>query len=143
MSMSIHKLRMKAKEDRGKACLQYLQTRIEPVTLKDLASKLDVTTKSISNSLVPLLKQGLVIRELMLRQSSICKKSGWAYGYTAVNNRKKKKTWLTNTALERELKKDEKARQQLEKKRLEEADKEPIMFHNPFGIKNESRPTLD
>ena len=79
--MSIHKLKTKAKEDRGKACLQYLQTRTKPVTLKDLARKLDVTTKSISNSLEPLLKQGLIKRELMLRQSSICKKSGWAYGY--------------------------------------------------------------
>ena len=91
---------------------------------------------------MPLLKQGLIVRELMLRQSSVCKKSGWAYGYIAANN-KKKKTWLTNTALERELKKDEKARKQLEKKRLEEADKESIMFHNPFGINDESRPNLD
>lgn len=89
--MSIHKLRIKAKEDRSAACLKYLQSRIKPVTLKDLASKFDVTTKSISNSLEPLLKQGLIKRELMLRQSSICKKSGWAYGYYVTERKIKRK----------------------------------------------------
>ena len=114
MSMGIVRLRIKAKEDRGQACLKYMQTRTTPVTLKDLASKLSMTTKAISNSLMPLLDQGLIKRELIKRQSSICKKSGWAYGY-----------YVT----ERKIKGKE--------------EKEPkFQYHNPFGIKNESRPTL-
>jgi predicted transcriptional regulator len=90
-TMSIHKLRMKAKQDRGQACLEYMQTRTTPVTLKELASKLGMTTKSISNSLMPLLEQGIIERELMLRQSSICKKSGWAYGYYITERKDKVK----------------------------------------------------
>jgi len=129
-TMSIHKLRMKAKQDRGQACLEYMQTRTSPVTLKELASKLGMTTKSISNSLVPLLEQGLIERELMLRQSSICKKLGWAYGYYTTKGKKR-----TIKALEKELKKDEKARKEFEEKRLEEAaGKESINYHNPFNM---------
>lgn len=90
-TMSIHKLRTKAKIDRGQACLKYMQTRISPVTLKELASKLGMTTKSISNSLIPLLEQGKVTRERMLRQSSICKKAGWAYVYYATERKDKVK----------------------------------------------------
>jgi len=89
-SMSIHKLRTKAKIDRGQACLKYMQTRTTPVTLKDLASKLGMTTKSISNSLMPLLEQGVIERERVLRQSSICKKLGWAYVYSATEKKIKK-----------------------------------------------------
>lgn len=112
-TMSIHKLRVQAKIDRGQACLQYMQTRTSPVTLKDLASKLGVTTKSISNSLMPLLEQGIIERELMLRQSSICKKLGWAYGY-----------YVANKKIKKPIKK---------KKNLmvEEGD---LSFHNPFNI---------
>jgi predicted transcriptional regulator len=92
-TMSIHKLRVQAKKDRGQACLEYMQTRTSPVTLKELAGKLGMTTKSISNSLMPLLEQGVIERELMLRQSSICKKLGWAYGYYVTERKDKiKKT---------------------------------------------------
>jgi predicted ArsR family transcriptional regulator len=94
-SMSIHKLRIKAKEDRGQACLQYMQTRTSPVTLKDLAGKLGVTTKAVSNSLIPLIDQGKVQRELMLRQSVICNKLGWAYGYYATERKDKVKKTKT------------------------------------------------
>lgn len=87
--MSIHKLRVQAKIDRGQACLKYMQTRTLPVTLKDLASKLGVTTKSISNSLMPLLEEGLIVREREFRQSSVCKKLGWAYVYYAAEKRNK------------------------------------------------------
>ena len=105
-SMSIVQLRIKAKQDRGQACLQYMQTRTSPVTLKELASKLGVTTKAISNSLMPLLDQGLIKRELMKRQSVVCNKPGWAYGYVVA---------------EREVK---------EKK----AKAPKFQFHNPFNI---------
>ena len=90
-TMSIHKLRVQAKKDRGQACLEYMQTRTSPVTLKELAGKLGVTTKSISNSLMPLLDQGLIKRELVRRQSAICKKSGWAFGYVAIDVKPKSK----------------------------------------------------
>jgi len=90
-SMGIVQLRIKAKEDRSQACLKYMETRTTPVTLKDLASKLGVTTKAISNSLMPLLDQGLIKRELIKRQSSICKKSGWAYGYCITERKDKVK----------------------------------------------------
>ena len=106
-TMSIHKLRMKAKQDRGQACLQYMQTRSSPVTLKDLASKLGVTTKAVSNSLMPLLEQGIIERELMLRQSSICKKSGWAYGYYTIEKKDK----------------------------VKKAKEPKFQFHNPFNIR--------
>ena len=106
MSMGIVRLRIKAKEDRGQACLQYMQTRTTPVTLKDLASKLGVTTKAVSNSLMPLLEQGIIERELMLRQSSICKKSGWAYGY-----------YITER-----------------KDKVKKAKAPKFQFHNPFNI---------
>jgi len=89
--MSIHKLRIKTKADRGDICLKYMQTRTSPVTLKELANKLGVTTKSVSNSLMPLLEQGKVQRELMLRQSVICNKLGWAYGYYATERKDKVK----------------------------------------------------
>lgn len=93
MSMGIVRLRMKAKEDRGQACLKYMQTRSSPVTLKDLASKLGVTTKAVSNSLMPLLDQGLIKRELVKRQSVISNKPGWAYGYYVTERKDKiKKT---------------------------------------------------
>lgn len=105
-TMSIHKLRMKAKQDRGQACLKYMQTRISPVTLKELASKLGMTTKSISNSLIPLLEQGKVTRERMLRQSSICKKAGWAYVYYATERKDK----------------------------VKKAKPYKLQFHNPFNI---------
>jgi predicted transcriptional regulator len=108
-TMSIHKLRTKAKIDRGQACLQYMQTRTTPVTLKELAGKLGVTTKSVSNSLMPLLEQGIIERELMLRQSSICKKLGWAYAYCIADKRMKKPI----------------------KKNLISED---LSFHNPFNI---------
>jgi predicted transcriptional regulator len=91
MSMGIVRLRIKAKEDRGQACLKYMQTRTSPVTLKELASKLGMTTKSISNSLMPLLDQGLIKRELVKRQSSICRKSGWAFGYVVTEREAKEK----------------------------------------------------
>jgi len=90
-TMSIHKLRVQAKIDRGQACLKYMQTRTSPVTLKDLASKLGVTTKSISNSLMPLLEEGVIVREREFRQSSVCKKFGWAYVYYAAERRNKMK----------------------------------------------------
>lgn len=106
MSMGIVRLRIKAKEDRGQACLKYMQTRTTPVTLKELASKLGMTTKAISNSLMPLLDQGLIKRELVKRQSSICRRPGWAYGYVVT---------------EREVK---------EKK----AKAPKFQFHNPFNI---------
>ena len=106
MSMGIVRLRIKAKEDRGQACLQYMQTRTTPVTLKELASKLGMTTKAISNSLMPLLDQGLIKRELMKRQSVVCNKPGWAYGYVVT---------------EREVK--------------EKKAKEPkFQYHNPFNL---------
>ena len=35
--MGIVRLRIKAKEDRGQACLKYMQTRTSPVTLKGWA----------------------------------------------------------------------------------------------------------
>ena len=111
MSMGIVRLRMKAKEDRGQACLQYMQTRTSPVTLKDLAGKLGVTTKAVSNSLMPLLDQGLIQRELVKQQSSICKKPGWAYGYVA-NKTHKKPTKRKNLMIE----------------------EEDLSFHNPFNI---------
>lgn len=104
--MGIVRLRIKAKEDRGQACLKYMETRTSPVTLKELASKLGMTTKSISNSLMPLLDQGLIKRELVKRQSSICRKSGWAFGYVVT-----------------------------ERKVKEKKAKEPkFQFHNPFNI---------
>ena len=105
-NMGIVRLRIKAKEDRGQACLKYMQTRTSPVTLKDLASKLGVTTKAVSNSLMPLLDQGLIKRELVKRQSVISNKPGWAYGYVVT---------------EREVK---------EKK----AKAPKFQFHNPFNI---------
>ena len=115
MSMGIVRLRIKAKEDRGQACLKYMKTRTTPVTLKDLASKLGMTTKAISNSLIPLLDQGLIKRELVKRQSSICKKSGWAYGYYVTERKTKGKK-----------------------------EKEPkFQYHNPFGIRHDNRPTMD
>ena len=89
MSMGIVKLRIQAKEDRGQACLEYMQTRATPVTLKELASKLGMTTKAISNSLMPLLDQGLISRELVRRQSSVSKRPGWAYGYCVAERRNK------------------------------------------------------
>jgi predicted transcriptional regulator len=110
--MSIHKLRMKAKQDRGQACLQYMQTRSSPVTLKDLASKLGMTPKSISNSLMPLLEQGIIERELTLRQSSICKKLGWAYGYCVADKKMKKPIRKKNLIIE----------------------DENLSFHNPFNM---------
>ena len=110
--MSIHKLRTKAKIDRGQACLQYMQTRNSPVTLKELAGKLGVTTKSVSNSLIPLLEQGVIERELTLRQSSICKKLGWAYGYCVADKKMKKPIRKKNLILE----------------------DENLSFHNPFSI---------
>jgi predicted transcriptional regulator len=88
-TMSIHKLRVQAKIDRGQACLRYMKTRTSPVTLKDLASKLGVTTKSISNSLMPLLEEGLIVREREFRQSSVCNKLGWAYVYYDAEKRNK------------------------------------------------------
>ena len=91
MSMGIVQLRIKAKEDRGQACLQYMQTRTSPVTLKELASKLGMTTKSISNSLMPLLDQGLIKRALVKRQSVISNKPGWAYGYVVTEREAKEK----------------------------------------------------
>lgn len=112
MSMGIVRLRIKAKEDRGQACLQYMQTRTTPVTLKDLASKLGMTTKAISNSLMPLLDQGLIKRELVKRQSSICKKSGWAYAYCVADKNLKKPIKKKNLILE----------------------EENLSFHNPFNI---------
>jgi predicted transcriptional regulator len=105
-TMSIHKLRTKAKVDRGQACLKYMETRTTPVTLKELASKLGVTTKAVSNSLMPLLEEGKVQRELMLRQSSICKKLGWAYGYYATERKDK----------------------------VKKAKAPKFQFHNPFNI---------
>jgi len=111
-TMSIHKLRTKAKIDRGQACLQYMQTRTSPVTLKELAGKLGVTTKSVSNSLMPLLEQGIIERELMLRQSSICKKLGWAYAYCVADKKMKKPIKKKNLILE----------------------EENLSFHNPFNI---------
>lgn len=110
--MSIHKLRVQAKKDRGQACLQYMQTRSSSVTLKELAGKLGVTTKAVSNSLRPLLEQGLIERELMLRQSSICKKLGWAYGYCVADKKMKKPIRKKNLIIE----------------------DENLSFHNPFGI---------
>jgi predicted transcriptional regulator len=112
MSMGIVRLRIEAKENRGQACLKYMQTRTTPVTLKDLASKLGVTTKAISNSLMPLLDQGVIERELMLRQSSICKKLGWAYGYCVADKKMKKPIRKKNLIIE----------------------DENISFHNPFSI---------
>lgn len=114
-TMSIHKLRVQAKKDRGQACLEYMQTRTFPVTLKELAGKLGVTTKSVSNSLMPLLEQGIIERELMLRQSSICKKLGWAYGYYVANKKIKKP---------------------IKKKKNLMVEEEGLSFHNPFNIGN-------
>ena len=91
MSMGIVRLRIKAKEDRGQACLKYMETRTTPVTLKELASKLGMTTKAISNSLMPLLDQGLIKRELVKRQSVISNKPGWAYGYYVTERKDKVK----------------------------------------------------
>ena len=105
-SMGIVRLRIEAKEDRGQACLKYMETRTSPVTLKELASKLGVTTKAISNSLMPLLDQGLIKRELIKRQSVICNKPGWAYGYCVTERKIKGKK-----------------------------EKEPkFQYHNPFNL---------
>jgi len=89
--MGIVRLRIKAKQDRGQACLKYMETRTTPVTLKELASKLGVTTKAVSNSLMPLLDQGLIKRELVKRQSVISNKPGWAYGYVVTEREVKEK----------------------------------------------------
>ncbi len=137
MSISIHKLRIKAKVDRGQACLAYMRTRRSPMTLKDLASKLGMTPKSISNSLAPLLEQGVVKRDLILRRSSLCNKSGWAYGYVATDAKKANPLLVGKKsikAIERELKKDERAREAAQKKRQETKDAATIAFHDPFGL---------
>ncbi len=110
--MGIVRLRIKAKEDRGQACLKYMETRTTPVTLKELASKLGMTTKAISNSLMPLLDQGLIQRELVRRQSVVSNKPGWAYGYRVTNNNLKKPIRKKNLILE----------------------EENLSFHNPFNI---------
>ena len=85
MSMGIVRLRIKAKEDRGQACLKYMQTRTTPVTLKELADKLKMTPRSIKNSITPLLDEGKITRKMVRRQSAISKKSGAVYVYSAVD----------------------------------------------------------
>jgi predicted transcriptional regulator len=95
--MSFTRLQKQAKIDRGLACLKYMQKRIGPVTVKELAEKLKISPKLIQNALMPLLAEGKITRRLLSHQSSVAKKIGRAYGYNAVEiklqNRNKPFLW--------------------------------------------------
>lgn len=85
MAMSAAQLQKQARINRGEACLKYMQGRVTPVTLKELADKLKMTPRSIKNSLDPLLDEGKITRKRIQRQSAISKKIGAAYAYSAVD----------------------------------------------------------
>ena len=97
MAIGIVRLRKESAVDRKQACLKYLQQRSTPITAIELASKLKMSSKTIHNSLWPLLDEGKIIRKRIKRQSSVSKRSGWAYGYTATEitppTRNKKISW--------------------------------------------------
>jgi predicted transcriptional regulator len=97
MAIGVTRLRKAAMTDRKEACLKYLQQRSTPITAIELAAKLKMSAHSIHNSLWPLLDEGKIIRKRLKRQSTISKRPGWAYGYTAAEivlpTRNKKVTW--------------------------------------------------
>ena len=97
MVVDVRRLRKTAMTDRKEACLKYLQQRSTPITAIELAAKLKMSAKSIHNSLWPLLDEGKIIRKRVKRQSTISKRHGWAYGYTAAAitppTRNKKISW--------------------------------------------------
>jgi predicted transcriptional regulator len=97
MAIGIVRLRKESAVDRKQACLKYMQQRSTPITALELAKKLNMSAKSIHNSLWPLLDEGKIIRKRVKRQSSVSKRSGWAYGYTATEitlpTRNKKISW--------------------------------------------------
>ena len=97
MVIGVTRLRKSAMTDRKQACLKYLQQRSTPITAIELATKLKMSSKTIHNSLWPLLDEGKIIRKRVKRQSSVSKRSGWAYGYTAAAitppTRNKKISW--------------------------------------------------
>ena len=55
MAIGIVRLRKESVVDRKQACLKYLQQRSTPITAIELASKLKMSSKTIHNSLWPLL----------------------------------------------------------------------------------------
>ena len=85
MAMSAAQLQKQARINRGEACLKYMQGRVTPVTLKELADKLKMTPRSIKNSITPLLDEGKITRKRIQRQSAVSKKIGAAYAYSAVD----------------------------------------------------------
>ena len=97
MVIDVRRLRKTAVKDKKEACLKYLQQRSTPITAIELATKLKMSSKTIHNSLWPLLDEGKIIRKRVKRQSSVSKRSGWAYGYTAAEiilpTRNKKISW--------------------------------------------------
>lgn len=97
MAIGIVRLRKESAVDRKQACLKYMQQRSTPITALELAKKLNMSAKTIHNSLWPLLDEGKIIRKRVKRQSSVSKRSGWAYGYTATEitppTRNKKISW--------------------------------------------------
>ena len=98
MGVSIHQLRIKVRVNRGEACFKYMQTRTTPITLKEMAGILRVNPKAIDSSLQPFLADGRVQRIMVLRQSSICSKLVWAYGYYVTERKAKvKKVKLPKT----------------------------------------------
>ena len=97
MVVDVRRLQKTAMTDRKEACLKYLQQRSTPITAIELAAKLKMSSKTIHNSLWPLLDEGKIIRKRVKRQSTISKRHGWAYGYTATEitppTRNKKISW--------------------------------------------------
>jgi hypothetical protein len=91
MTISIHRLRIIAKANRGEACFKYMQTRTTPVTLKEMAGILRVNPKAVDSSLQHFLADGRVQRIMVLRQSSICSRLVWAYGYYVTERKEKVK----------------------------------------------------
>ena len=97
MVIGVTRLRKAATTDRAQACLKYLQQRSTPITALEFAEKLKISAKTIHNSLWPLLDEGKIVRKRVKRQSTVSKRHGWAYGYTAaeivVPTKNKKVTW--------------------------------------------------
>ena len=108
MGVSIHRLRIKAKANRGEACFKYMQTRTTPVTLKEMAGIFRVNPKAIDSSLQPYLADGRVQRIMILRQPSVCSRLVWAYGYYVTERKAKVKKVSTPKS----------------------------NFHNPFNLNN-------
>jgi predicted transcriptional regulator len=93
------RLQKQAKVNRGLACLKYLQARSTPATTIELAEKLKVSSRSIQNSLEPLILEGKIIRGEVWKQSSPAKKAGLSYSYLAADSKVKKKI-LQNGSVE-------------------------------------------